>query len=120
MDNAELVLRFVALADRLTAYKPPLRQFLNEYMREYRENAGHIDALILAFERAAETTEALFADKAYRRSNRTGSAGRTVNKALFDTVMLSLHFAAKTRYAQGEMKSSMHSSGCWKTKPSTP
>lgn len=93
MDDAELVLRFVALADRLTAYKPPLRQFLNEYMREYRENAGHIDGLIMAFQRAAETTEALFGDKAYRRSNRMGSAGRTVNKALFDTVMLSLHFA---------------------------
>jgi hypothetical protein len=30
---------------------------------------------------------------AYRRSNRTGSAGRTVNKALFDAVMLSLHLA---------------------------
>lgn len=95
MDDVELVLRFVALADRLTAYKPPLRQFLNEYMREYRENAGHVDGLITAFQRVAETTEALFGDKAYRRSNRTGSAGRTVNKALFDTVMLSLHFADK-------------------------
>lgn len=93
MDNAELVLRFVALADRLTAYKPPLRQFLNEYMRTYREDAEHVDGLVTAFERAAGTAEELFGDKAYRRSNRTGGAGRTVNKALFDAVMLSLHFA---------------------------
>jgi hypothetical protein len=93
MDDSELVLRFVALADRLTAYKPPLRQFLSEYMREHREDVRPVAPLLQAFKGVAETAENVFGTNAFRRLNRTGGAGRTVNKALFDAVMLSLYYA---------------------------
>jgi hypothetical protein len=93
MDDCELVLRFVALADRLTAYKPPLRQFLSEYMREHREDVAHVTPLLERFKAAAATAETVFGTNAFRRVNRAGAAGRTVNKALYDTVMLSLYFA---------------------------
>ena len=104
MEDSELVLRFVALADRLTAYKPPLRQFLNEYMREHKDDTNTVQPLVRAFREAAETAESIFGDNAFRRINRAGSAGRTINKALFDTVMLSLYFAdraaARERHAE--------------------
>jgi len=93
MEDAELVLRFVALADRLGAYKPPLRQFLSEYMREHRENVHAVQPLFDAFGEVASTAERVFGTDAFRRVNRTGGAGRTVNKALCDAVMLSLYFA---------------------------
>jgi hypothetical protein len=101
MEDAELVLRFVALADRLTAYKPPLRQFLSEYMREHQNDVDPIEPLLESFKQVAETAQTIFGTDAFRRVDRLGSAGRTVNKALFDTVMLSLYFAeqeeARTR-----------------------
>lgn len=96
MDDVELVLRFAALADRLTSYKPPLRQFLSEYMRQHRADAVPVEPLLAAFQQAATTAETLFGEDAFRRVNRAGGAGRTVNKALFDTVMLSLHLADQT------------------------
>ena len=96
MEDAELVLRFVALADRLTAYKPPLRQFLNEYMREHREDVDPVRPLFDAFREVATTAEHVFGGDAFRRVNRTGGVGRTVNKALFDAVMLSLYFADRS------------------------
>jgi hypothetical protein len=93
MEDSELVLRFVALADRLTAYKPPLRQFLNEYMRDHKDDTSEVLPLVSAFKDAADTTATIFGEDAYRRIDGSGNAGRTVNKALFDTVMLSFFFA---------------------------
>ncbi len=93
MDDAELVLRFVALSDRLQAYKPALRQFLNEYMRDHRGGGGRVDELTDAFRRVAETAEAVFGNDAFRRIDREDAAGRTINKALFDCVALSFYLA---------------------------
>jgi len=63
-------------------------------MREHRNDVSSIAPLIGAFRDTAETVqEVFFGGDAFRRVNRTGGAGRTVNKALFDTVMLSLYFA---------------------------
>ena len=96
MDDCELVLRFVALADRLTAYKPPLRQFLSEYMREHREDVQHVALLLQRFQEVVSAAETVFGPDSFRRVNRAGAAGRTVNKALYDAVMLSLYFADRT------------------------
>jgi hypothetical protein len=49
MEPAELVLRWVALADRLEDYKP-LRQFLNEYMRQHRATTDETEGLLEAFQ----------------------------------------------------------------------
>jgi hypothetical protein len=86
--DAELVLRFIALADRLDQYKPPLRQFLNEYMREFREDADHVAPFVRAFREVAELSFELFGDSAYRRRV-DGGPRQNVNKAVFDAVALS-------------------------------
>jgi hypothetical protein len=89
--DAELVLRFVALADRLKDYKPPLRQFLNEYMREHREDAAKVVPLIDEFKRVVGLVYEVFGVQAFRRMGQGG--GRNINKAVFDAVMLSCHLA---------------------------
>lgn len=93
MDDAELVLRFVALADRLQSYKPALRQFLNEYMREHRSADDRVEELIESFSTVAATAETVFGDNAFRRLDREGPAGRTINKALFDCITQSFYLA---------------------------
>jgi hypothetical protein len=93
MDDAELVLRFVALADRLQSYKPALRQFLNEYMREHRKSDRRVEELTDAFLEVAITAEAVLGEDAFRRLDRDGAAGRTINKALFDCVTQSFYLA---------------------------
>jgi Protein of unknown function DUF262 len=91
--DTELVLRFVALADRLTAYKPPLRQFLNEYMRDHQSNPETVTGLLDGFRETAETTRSVFGARAFRRFTAEGSAGILINKALFDCIMISFYLA---------------------------
>jgi hypothetical protein len=67
MSDSELVLRIVALADRLASYKLPLRQFLNEYMRDHRLDSGSASHLLEDFRRIASITEAVFGEDAFRR-----------------------------------------------------
>lgn len=93
MGDVELVLRFIALADRLGGYRPPLRQFLNEYMREHSANPEGVASLFESFRRTSETTEQVFGTDAFRRFTLGDSAGRQINKALFDATMISLSLA---------------------------
>lgn len=90
--DAELVLRFVALADRLAEYKPPLRQFLNEYMRDHRGDAGGLNVLLEEFKRVTGLAHEFFGDGAFRRNAGDGRR-QNVNKALFDAVALSFYLA---------------------------
>jgi hypothetical protein len=93
MGDVELVLRFVALVDRLGGYRPPLRQFLNEYMREHRANVDGVEGLFDSFRQTSETTEEVFGTDAFRRFILGDSAGRQINKALFDATMISFYLA---------------------------
>lgn len=93
MGDVELVLRFVALADRLGGYRPPLRQFLNEYMREHSANPEGVAHLFESFRQTSETTEQVFGADAFRRFTLGDSAGRQINKALFDATMISFYLA---------------------------
>lgn len=88
----ELVLRFLALHAGLGDYRPPLRQFLNTYMRGRRstpitaqENELFRDCLDVALH--------TFGSAAFQVPDSTGKVHNIVNKALFDAVMLSLALA---------------------------
>jgi len=98
MVGEELVLRFLALHDRLVDYRPPLRQFLNRYMRERlgtpltpTESELFIGCVGLALD--------VFGSNAFKVPDRTGTVHNTVNKALFDAVMISIAYSD-----QGEIR----------------
>lgn len=83
MDVEEMILRFFALHDRLGDYQPPLRQFLNSYMRDRRDHPltpGEEDLFISTLEvvRAACGPDPF----------RSPSSNNPVNKALFDAIMI--------------------------------
>lgn len=94
MENEELVLRFLALSSVITTYKPPLRQTLNNFMRQHRtsqpsesEKQGFLDTCAVVYD--------IFEDAAFKVAGADGRVHRSVNKALFDSVMISLYFADK-------------------------
>jgi hypothetical protein len=84
MDFEELVLRFFALVEDLEEYKPPLRQFLNQYMRVHRAAPPDPSLVQLLQETCAAVSFALGANP-FRV---TGA--RNLNKALFDAVMVTV------------------------------
>jgi hypothetical protein len=85
----ELVLRFLALNDRLADYRPPIRQFLNTYMRERRHESVTTDERD-HIESSLEVALSVFGPEAFRLSDVSGRPVSAVNKALFDAIMLSV------------------------------
>ena len=88
----ELVLRFFALNDRLPTYRPPLRQFVNEYMRSRRARALDQEEKDLFVDCVGASLE-VFGPNAFSVPDRTGAIHNTINKALFDAVMISIAMA---------------------------
>jgi hypothetical protein len=83
----ELILRFLALHSRLAEYRPPLRQFLNRYMRDRRAMPMSSDEIVL-FTDCVDAALEVFGPAAFRVPDRTGTVHNTVNKALYDAVMI--------------------------------
>lgn len=102
----ELVLRFFALNDRLASYRPPLRQFVNAYMR-YRRSAPLDQAEEELFIDCVGVSLEVFGQNAFSVPDRTGAVHNTINKALFDAVMISLAMADRgiVRDKGAELKS---------------
>lgn len=92
MEHEELVLRFLALVEGVAAYKPPLRQFLNAYMRRHR-NATPSKELQALFNSTCEAVYETLGDTAFKIAGKDGRYHRIVNKALFDSIMVSVAFA---------------------------
>jgi len=94
MVDQELVLRWLAFRDSLSAYRPPLKRFLNKYMRDHQE--ADADWLQVRSQHFCETMTRLYAtlgSKAFRLINEDGEwlrdekgkpLPRGVNRALFD------------------------------------
>ncbi|MGW5785665.1 DUF262 domain-containing protein [Streptomyces sp. NPDC003757] len=90
MDYEELALRFFALHEELSAYRPPLRQFLNSYMRRYREQTPSDEHVEVLTDTCSAIFE-IFGSDAFRVM-RDGKLG-AFNKALFDSIAIPLAFA---------------------------
>lgn len=92
MTFEELILRFFALADGLTDYRPSLKAFLNRYMRENRNPNDDVLAAKAEFlKTTVSKAYAVFGDKCFRRPAGTPddySWLPTINSAVYDTVML--------------------------------
>ncbi|WP_200215209.1 DUF262 domain-containing protein [Micromonospora coerulea] len=96
MDHEELVLRFLALTNGVASYKPPLRQFLNAFMRENRSSAPDASTVTLFDETCHAVFQAL-GGGAFRAKARDGKVHRNVNKAFFDAIMVSAAFCDKSQ-----------------------
>lgn len=88
----ELVLRFLALSERLTDYRPSLKRFLNEYMRSYQnlDDVG-IGSRRDQFLNTAAKAHAVFGPNCFRRASGTSGDWAwlpQINSAVYDVVML--------------------------------
>lgn len=89
MVPAELVLRFFALKDGLSEYRPPLSQYINQYMRKRRKDLLTSGEVRL-FKECVDVAVAVFGERAFQVPDRNGVMHNTVHKALFDAVMICL------------------------------
>ena len=98
MVDEELILRFFALRDQLSDYRPPLKRFLNDYMREVREaNPEALSILRGRFNRTINRVYSVFDGSAFRVTDRRGHPLEpTVNRALFDAQMLVFSWVPST------------------------
>jgi len=90
MADEEFLLRFFALRARLPNYRPPLKKFLNEYMRSV-QNADDmaLDDLGQMFRSTVSGIERVWSSSAFKVTDRSGRATeRAPNRALFDAQML--------------------------------
>ncbi|MFM1723914.1 DUF262 domain-containing protein [Rhodococcus sp. PAM 2766] len=88
MDLEELILRFFALVEGVADYRPPLRQFLNSYMRANRKSVID-DASVNLFRECCTTVHGVLGSSPFRMpGSRTA-----VNKALFDAIMVPVAFS---------------------------
>lgn len=90
MVDEELILRFFSLHFELDQYRTPLKRFLNEFMRKYKE-ASDSDILQFRsiFEKTVTTVHQLFGKAAFRITDTDGNTIEPiVNRALFDAQML--------------------------------
>lgn len=92
MVDEEFALRFFALSAGLGDYRPPLKKYLNEYMRGV-QNASpkQIGVLRARFDATVAPIVGVWGANAYRQTNARGSATeRTPNRALFDAQMIAV------------------------------
>lgn len=102
MGDEEMILRYLALVEGFPGYKPPVTQFLNEYMRA-RRSAAIDPHLRTKFESTMRTIFDVLGGSGFRSRDEEGQL-RGVNRALFDAVSISYSFAdhavCRTRASQ--------------------
>ncbi len=98
MKDVEMVLRFIAFRENsYMNYQNPIKKFLNDTMRKYR-NLDDVDAKKIRdyFKRACYNTRSLLGDKAFRRfsagevGHQDGQWEKPLNISLYDIVMDSM------------------------------
>lgn len=92
MTDCELILRFLSFRERGKSYSPPLKGFLNSFMRDERHAVPEkIGVLRTAFESTVRKLNAVFGVDAFRSAARVGDElvwDRSLNRAVFDCQML--------------------------------
>jgi hypothetical protein len=90
----ELILRYFAINKGINSYKPPLKGFLNDYMKSTRNPSEDALALMKAdFMAAVSAVHAVFGDRAFRRVKVIEGESlwdSALNRAVFDIQMLGL------------------------------
>ena len=98
MRDEELVLRFLALVSDFPGYKPPLSQFLNEYMRSHRDEVPD-DSVTELFSSTMASIASVFSSGGFQ-ALREGRPSGNLNRALFDAVTLSVAFSDQEEFRQ--------------------
>jgi hypothetical protein len=102
MRDEEMVLRFLALYADLPGYKPPLTQYLNEYMRINRQRRPK-QASVTVFRDTMKTIQTIFGSEAFRM-RQEGEVSANVNRALYDAVSLSLAYSDRAQARKARTK----------------
>ena len=86
MVDEELVLRFFALRDQLPTYRPPLKRFLNNYMRGVQNPpSSALSRFGATFRETIGRVSMVLGSSAFRVTDRRGGpVDPAVNRALFD------------------------------------
>jgi hypothetical protein len=86
MVDQELILRFLALRDRLPQYRTPLVRFLNEYMQDNRHpNDDWISAKSQLFRETMQLIRTVMHNTAFRITDSSGQPKeRVINRAVFE------------------------------------
>ena len=97
MVDEEFLLRFFSFAPDIGSYRPPLKKFLNEYMRSV-QNAedAEIDELRRRFLAVVTPINQIWGASAYRQTNAKGVAIENApNRALFDAQTVAFDLLAE-------------------------
>ncbi len=88
--DRELILRFLALRQRIEDYRPPLRQYLNEFAEKHRRaDPETIESMRIAFLSALDKVHFIFGKDSFKRRDQAGVwRDRAVNRAIYDAQMV--------------------------------
>jgi len=91
MNNCELALRYFAFKEKLSSYRPPLAEFLDNYLKEGNKFSDEkIELEKKAFIEIVKKIHFVFDKNAFRRYDLIQKVWETrINKAIFDVIMLS-------------------------------
>ncbi len=106
MVDEEFALRYFALTNDLQGYRPPLKKFLNDYMRSM-QNApdGELRALRKRFVKTVTRIRDVWGGSAYRVTDRKGATTeRAPNRALFDAQMAAFDLVPDSRNVASKRK----------------
>jgi hypothetical protein len=81
--DAELVLRFIALLNNLSKYKPSMRVFLSSYQQNNKNSTAIIKSNKDLFEKTVDTIVAEIGANAFKTT-------RVINKSVTDAIMVSI------------------------------
>lgn len=88
MLDCELALRFFALRSELEHYRPPMKRYLTDYMRENRNPSdSDLRNLQNSFKETIQKVRVVFGNRGFRRWRGEDWEANT-NRAVFDSVML--------------------------------
>lgn len=89
MQDCELILRFFAFHYRLSAYRGLLAPFLDAYLKDGASfDAATLDAHRAVFTGTIDLVFSVFGASAFRKHAKPHGWEKTVNRAIFDAVML--------------------------------
>jgi len=106
MVDQEFVLRFFALSADLSGYRPPLKKFLNDYMRG-AQNAPdeELEMLRSRFIATVGRIRDVWGSNAFKVTDRAGRATeRAPNRALFDAQMVAFDLVPTSEATLGRRK----------------
>ena len=91
MNDCELALRYFAFKEKLSSYRPPLAEFLDNYLKEGNKFSDEkIELEKKAFIEIVKKIHFVFDKNAFRRYDLIQKVWETrINKAIFDVIMLS-------------------------------